>query len=234
MAWRDLVPIALGVASLPVLLLAAKEMDAVVARRGKPNHVVVHAPARPAAESGPSPLQRSLDEARARAPRPPMAGPKLPARPNVAPPVDPGPAPGPRRSPGPMFAGRGPQAGPRFPTPPSSPGRDAVARLQPPAGFAPPAPPAPPEGTSVTIEAENLDGPTIQAVNARLSDLLKSRGGAWSLRSRSDGPRCRFTVSPVDDVREFADRLTFASQVRVEGRTIRVDVDPSRLSAGEK
>lgn len=101
-----------------------------------------------------------------------------------------------------------------------------------PAPFAMPAPPPPPGADStVTINVGGTDGPTNQAINAALIELLKAGGNNWSLRSNTAGGRTWFTVSPVGDVQAFADRLTFAKETKVDGRTIDVIVDPTRLAA---
>ena len=63
-------------------------------------------------------------------------------------------------------------------------------------------------------------------------EMLKAEGNNWSLRSNSAGGRTWFTVSPVGDPQAFADRLPFAREAKVSGRTIDVVVDPAKVAAG--
>ncbi len=97
-----------------------------------------------------------------------------------------------------------------------------------------PAMPAPPPAagadSALTINVGNTDGPTNRAINAALMEMLKAEGNNWSLRSNSAGGRTWFTVSPVGDPRAFADRLPFAREAKVSGRTIDVVVDPAKVA----
>ena len=99
-----------------------------------------------------------------------------------------------------------------------------------------PMPVAPPPvaggDSAVTINVGATDRPTNQAINAALIELLKAGGNNWSLRSNTAGGRTWFTASPVDDVQAFADRLTFARETKVSGRTIDLIVDPDQLAPG--
>lgn len=117
--------------------------------------------------------------------------------------------------PRPVFVNTPPQATPS-PPPPNFPAPPPTTP-----------PPATPSGPSVTVNVSGpVDDKTRDALNAELSAIanaMKKTAGSGIGWEQTNG-RLTFTVTPVDDPRAFADRITIGKVTRVEGTRIELTI----------
>jgi hypothetical protein len=108
----------------------------------------------------------------------------------------------------------------------------------PPPNFAPPQPPnfAPPQpgnADSITLQVTGLvDKETEDAFNDKLNEMLRAAYGNYHTFGTGGAARKTITVSPIPDVKVFADRITWAKVTRIDGRVIEVAMAP--LAAGQR
>lgn len=99
-----------------------------------------------------------------------------------------------------------------------------VAGLPP--GVPPPPPgvrvPAPQPESTVTLEVTGLSDPDAEAY---FDEKLRETRAGNSL-STGGGGRKTYTIWPVDDPKQFAARITWATVTRVDGRTVHVTAKP--------
>lgn len=88
-----------------------------------------------------------------------------------------------------------------------------------------------PAGAVVLNVTGMADGPTRDAFNAKLDELVGTLGNQVRKRSSRRGDRATINIEPVDDVQSFADQITFANVVGVHGRTITVALIPGTGAA---
>ena len=89
------------------------------------------------------------------------------------------------------------------------------------------APPAYGPNETVTITVHGVpDFEASRRLNDAITAILKSSGSGWSLRSNTSGGKTTFIAAPVADPQAFADKIDFGKVSRVEGRSIEVDAGP--------
>lgn len=89
------------------------------------------------------------------------------------------------------------------------------------------APPAYGPDETVTITVHGV--PNFEAsrrLNEAITAILKSLGNGWSLRSNTSGGKTTFVVAPIADPQAFADKIDFGKVTRVDGRSIEVEARP--------
>ena len=246
---RDFGLLLLGACFLPVILVAAKEMDkpknhppqidwahfGPQVNHSLPAAAVPKRPARPglsgigrragrkAAEAGPAPAEAPSAEA-----APTEAA---PAEPIAMEPWPDGAAPA-------EEASSPPAAASPVPVQPASPGSQLPGfpsfgprphRLLMPPGAMPSAPPAlgPDETVTVTVTVDGGANPeTAKRWNAAITEILKSSNSGWSVSYSTGGGKVTFKAGPVKDPRAFAEKIDFGRVRRIEGRSIEVQASP--------
>ena len=239
---RDFSLLLLGACFLPVVILAAKDMDKLP--RNRPPEVDWAQFAGPGkAIQPPAAVPKHL-------PRPPLLGMAKPpatrkntpakpvpaddaevAEPNASRPAAAGPeaaqAPSPRladadsqpaqpRSRRPDIGGRPPlfDRGARRPGPPHSSFKQAAS-----AAF------APEETVTITVSGV-ADSEMRQQLNKAIIAIVKPSGGDWRVSFSTIGDKTIFRVCPIADPKAFADKIDFGKVTRVEDRSIDVEAGP--------
>lgn len=127
-----------------------------------------------------------------------------------------------------------PGPGPMFRPPFPNAARPSGLPPTPNFGGPPPAPAAPADSNAgeVVLNVTGMaDGPTRDAFNAKLDDLVQTLGNHVRKRSTRRGDRATITIRPVRDAQAFADQIHFAKVVGVDGQKIDVVLTPGEVAA---
>src|SRR5262249_3056054 len=88
-------------------------------------------------------------------------------------------------------------------------------------------------GNAVVLQVTGLvDQETRQAFGDKLGEVMNKIGHGYRVRSTGGGDRGTYTITPISDVKQCADKLTSARVTRMEGRVIYVEMPP--LSQAER